>query len=597
MSEPTGEVSPPFITSLMSFMLFSLVFLLGWIRDTIEGYKGTTRKGYAPLREPQEDFYQRRVFSRIKDCYNRPIASAPDAWIDVLDRTNLCHSSGFKDLKVHETKQHCLNLSSYNYLGFAAADAYCTPQVQATTQSLGVSSCSSRSDAGTTPVHEELEKQTAAFVGKEAAITFGMGYATNSAVIPALMGKGCLIISDQLNHASIVSGARASGAKVKVFRHNDAEHLERVLRTSIAEGQPRMNRPWKKIMIFVEGIYSMEGEACCLSRIVEVKKKYGVYLYLDEAHSIGALGKHGRGACEHWGVDPADVDVMMGTFTKSFGSCGGYIASSKAVIDYLRRHSPAHLYATAMSPAAVQQVISAMRLINGEDGTTRGQEKVKQLHDNANYFRRQLINMGLHVLGDWDSPVMPIMIYHPGKIAAVSRLCLSRCLAMVVVGFPATSLLLTRARVCISAAHSRDDLDYGLSVIRDVAHMCMMQYGFSSTLPPPAPHPTDPESVLAVDSWGSYKDWGEMAVQDLPPQQVALAAGRQHEKESSKRKEERARQSKGKEAVSLNARSKKNGVLPDVHCTGNGHALDVDGHALMSSFSKMNGGLGIRAGA
>ena len=189
-----------------------------------------------------------------------------------------------------------------------------------------------------------------------------MGYATNSVVIPALIGKGGLIISDALNHASIVAGVRASGAKVKVFRHNDTRHLEDVLRASIAEGQPRSHRPWKKvrgggregwnkgeawgerwkrlcilpplrllafcelflpepfqqILIIVEGIYSMEGEACTLKEIVEVKKKYKAYLYLDEAHSIGALGRSGRGCCEHWGVDPADVDIMMG----EVGGCG-----------------------------------------------------------------------------------------------------------------------------------------------------------------------------------------------------------------------------------------------------------------------------------
>lgn len=393
-----------------------------------------------------------------------------------MERDAKPYTSGFHPMKLTGHTKRCLNLGSYNYLGFASKDDYCTPRVQSSLDQFGVSTCSSRSDAGTTAIHAELELAVAKFVGTESAVVFGMGYATNSAVIPALVGKGCLIISDSLNHASIVTGAKASGAKVKVFRHNDADHLDAILRNSISEGQPRTHRPWKKIVIIVEGIYSMEGEACNLRAIVEVKKKYKAYLYLDEAHSIGALGETGKGCCEHWGVSPADVDVMMGTFTKSFGSCGGYIAGDKDLVRYIKRHGPAHLYATSISPAAAQQILSAIKLINGDDGTTRGLEKVRKLHDNANYIRKNLLAMGLHVLGDWNSPVMPIMIYHSGKLPVFSRECLNNNVAMVVVGFPATHVLLVRARVCISAAHSQEDLDYALEVIEHVASLCMLKY-------------------------------------------------------------------------------------------------------------------------
>lgn len=418
------------------------------------------------------------MYHRIQDCWNRPISSAPNAWMDVLDRDVIEYTSGFQFNKLSLTggSRHCLNLGSYNYLGFGSSDPYCTPRVLDTLSEWGISTASSRFESGTTTIHEELETMVARFVGKEACITYGMGFATNSASIPALMGKGCLIVSDALNHASIVAGARSSGAKVKVFRHNDAAHLDSVLRGSIAEGQPRTHRPWKKIMVIVEGIYSMEGEVCNLKEIVEVKKKNKCLLYLDEAHSIGAMGRSGRGVCEQAGVDPADVDVMMGTFTKSFGSSGGYIAGSKELIAYLRETSPGHLYATSMSPAVAQQVMSAMKLIDGEDGSDRGMRKVAQLKENSNYFRRRLLEMGLDVIGDYDSPVMPIMIYHPGKLPWFSRYCYANNIAMVVVGFPATALLLTRARVCISAAHSREDLDYALGVIDDATEICQMKY-------------------------------------------------------------------------------------------------------------------------
>jgi serine palmitoyltransferase len=430
-------------------------------------------QGYAPVRMSYEDFYTRRMYYRIHDCWNRPISSAPGAWIDVMKRTPV---DGQKPLELTGQTQHCLNLGSYNYLGFAAQDPYCTPRVEDALDTLGWGGCGARADAATTPRHVELENAVASFLGKEAAITCGMGFATNSAFLPVLAGKGCLVISDALNHSSIVSGVRGSGAKVKVFDHNDPKALESLLRVSIAEGQPRTGRPWKKIIIIVEGIYSMEGELCKLKDIVAVKKKYKAYLYLDEAHSIGALGDGGRGVCEAAGVDTADVDIMMGTFTKSFGSCGGYIAGSKALIDYLRAECPANLYATAMSPPAVEMVLSALHVVSGQDGSNRGKTKIRGLKDNANYFRAKLLEQGYNVLGDWDSPVMPIMIFNPAKLPAASREMLRRGVAVVVVGFPATPLLTARMRVCISASHSREDLDFALEMFEELADVCALRY-------------------------------------------------------------------------------------------------------------------------
>jgi len=336
--------------------------------------------------------------------------------------------------------------------------------------------CSSRVDAGTTSLHEELEKCVANFDGKPAAIVFGMGYVTNSAVLPVLMGKGGLIISDSLNHNSIVNGARGSGATVRVFQHNTPSHLEEVLREQIAEGQPRTHRPWKKIIVIVEGIYSMEGELCKLPEIIAICKKYKAYTYLDEAHSIGAVGKTGRGVCELLGVDPVDVDIMMGTFTKSFGSCGGYIAGSKELIQYLKYTCPAHLYATSLSPPAAEQIISAIKVILGEDGTSRGAQKLARIRENSNFFRSELQKMGFEVLGDNDSPVMPIMLYNPAKIPAFSRECLKQNVAVVTVAFPATPLLLARARICISASHTKEDLIQALEVISRVGDLVGIKY-------------------------------------------------------------------------------------------------------------------------
>ncbi|KAH9743225.1 Long chain base biosynthesis protein 2a [Citrus sinensis] len=303
-----------------------------------------------------------------------------------------------------------------------------------------------------------------------------MGYVTNSSILPVLMGKGSLIISDSLNHNSIVNGARGSGATIRVFQHNTPSHLEEVLREQIAEGQPRTRRPWKKIMVVVEGIYSMEGELCKLPEIIAICKRYKAYTYLDEAHSIGAVGKTGRGVCELLGVDTSDVDIMMGTFSKSFGSYGGYIAGSKELIQYLKYNCPAHLYATSISPPAAEQIISAIQVVIGEDGSCRGAQKLARIRENSNFFRSKLQKMGFEVLGDNDSPVMPIMVYNPAKVSSFSRECLKQNVAIVTVGFPATPLLLARARICISASHTKEDLIEALEVINRIGDLVGIKY-------------------------------------------------------------------------------------------------------------------------
>jgi serine palmitoyltransferase len=305
----------------------------------------------------------------------------------------------------------------------------------------------------------------------------GMGFATNSQLIPAIVGPDDLVLSDSLNHASIVVGARSSASKIRLFEHNNIASLRAELSSAIATGNPRVNgQPWARIFILVEGMYSMEGESPPLREIVQVKKEFKAYLFVDEAHSIGALGASGRGVCEHYGVKPSDVDILMGTFTKSFGAVGGYVASSKGLIRQIRARSAGSLYSSAMSPPCARHVIWALRQIAGLDGTDIGRTRIQALRDNAIFFRRELAKLGVQTLGDWDSPVVPIMLYNPAKIAAFSRECLARGLAVVVVGFPATPLLLARARICLSAAHSHEDLIWALSVIDEVAEIIQIKY-------------------------------------------------------------------------------------------------------------------------
>ncbi|KAI3901949.1 hypothetical protein MKW92_014692 [Papaver armeniacum] len=450
----------PKTTVITTPFSYGLLIAFGHIRDLfrnlIERWSASNNlRGYAPI--CTNDFFTRRLYRRVQDCFNRPIASPPDSWIEVVERYSNDHN---KTLKRTTSTRRCLNLGSYNYLGFAASDEYCTPRVIESLKKFSATTCSTRVDGGTTTLHAELEECVASFVGKEAAMVTGMGYVTNSVVLPVLIGKGGLIISDSLNHNSIVNGCRVSGALVGAFQHNSPSHLEKVLREAIAEGQGNADgqllthRPWKKIIVVVEGIYSMEGDVCRLPEIIAVCKKYKAYTYLDEAHSIGAIGKSGRGVCESLRVDTCDE-----------------------VIEYLKLTCPAHLYATAISPPAAQQILSSIKVILGNDGSSRGAQKLARIRENSNFFRSELQKMGFQVIGDNDSPVMPIMVYNPAKISAFSRECFKRNVAVVAVGYPAIKqLMLARVRICISASHTRKDLLTALEVISQVGDLVGIKY-------------------------------------------------------------------------------------------------------------------------
>lgn len=402
-SEFEGEPVIPFFAAWTTYLGYAVLIFVGHVRDFCakifrKGRYIANRKDtgcpaddirfYAPLLKSFENFYTKRLYHRIQDCFNRPLASSPGAKVNVLERISyngnktmqvlgqLCNLSS-DDAKVYTEGKHyatvsgdrvtrqCLNLGSYNYLGFADDwKITCQKGVLGSLEDLPVGMGSSRMEGGTSKLHAKVEKIVAEFIGKEDAMVLNMGFNTNATTIPALMGRGDLIVSDELNHTSIVNGARNSGSAIRCFRHNDTKHLEEILKEAIVLGQPRTRRPWKRIMVIVEGIYSMEGEYCDLRNVVRVCKEYGAYVYLDEAHSIGAMGPTGRGCCEYTGVDPKDVDILMGTFTKSFGGMGGYIAGSKDVIDFLRRKCAASSYHTSLSPTVCQQIISSFEVSN-----------------------------------------------------------------------------------------------------------------------------------------------------------------------------------------------------------------------------------------
>ncbi|OWK09800.1 SPTLC2, partial [Cervus elaphus hippelaphus] len=299
---------------------------------------------FVSLYQDFENFYTRNLYMRIRDNWNRPICSVPGARVDIMERQSHDYNWSFK--YTGNVIKDVINMGSYNYLGFARNTGPCQEAAAQVLEEYGVGVCSTRQEIGNLDKHEELEKLVASFLGVEAAMAYGMGFATNSMNIPALVSKGCLILSDELNHASLVLGARLSGATIRVFKHNS----EFVVKSTLALG--------------------MEGSIVRLPEVIALKKKYKAYLYLDEAHSIGALGPTGRGVVDYFGLDPEDVDIMMGTFTKSFGASGGYIGGKKALIDYLRTHSHSAVYATSLSPPVVEQIVTSMKCIMGQDGTT-----------------------------------------------------------------------------------------------------------------------------------------------------------------------------------------------------------------------------------
>ncbi|XP_042900943.1 serine palmitoyltransferase 2 [Parasteatoda tepidariorum] len=471
----------PFIIVLYIYLCYAVLTVFGYLRDLLRSIglernfmaKEVNREGYVSLYQSFESFYTRNVYMRIRDCLNMPICSVPGALTKMKERVthdyNLTFQFTGKSFDV-------INMGSYNYLGFAENNGKCAEPVRKAIQNHGIAICSTRHELGTTLYHQELEKLVAEFVGVEDSIIIGMGFATNSTNLPSIISKGCLILSDELNHASLVLGCRLSGAKIRVFKHNDMKDLERNIRSAIVSGQPRTKRPWKKIIIIVEGVYSMEGTITNLPALIALKKKYRCYLYVDEAHSVGALGPRGRGVVDYFGCDPKDIDLLMGTFSKSFSAAGGYIAGSRDVINHLRTHSYSFYYATSMSAAIAVQILTSMKIIMGKDGTNEGMKRIQRLEKNTHYFRQKLKQKGFIIYGNDDSPVVPLMLYFPSKIAAFVRLLQRGGIATVGVGFPATSLTTARARFCMSAAHTKEMLDKALDVVESVGYLIMVNY-------------------------------------------------------------------------------------------------------------------------
>lgn len=478
--EESEEDLTPYRVVIFTYISYLLLIIIGHIRDIWDSqfnpqYKKrlTVNDGYAPLLTDFESFYTRRLKARVHDCFSRTTTGVPGRITKVMDRK-------FKPDKFYELEEtgpfiDCVNLGSYNYLGFAQSVGQCTDAAKEVLRKYGITAGGTRFGGATHRLHLDTEQLAADFLGKEAAMIWSTGYGTNANIFCNLVDSKSLVLSDELNHTSIRTGLRSSGAVIKVFKHNNMTSLETLIREQIAQGHPRTHRPWKKILVVVEGLYSMEGTLCPLPQLVELRRKYGIYLFVDEAHSIGALGPNGGGVCDYFNVSPTEVDILMGTFTKSFGAVGGYIAGDRDMIDKLKVSNIGNVYAEAPTAPVLAQITAAMRTLRGELRPGEGQERLQRLAFNSRYFRLALQKMGFVCSGHIDSPVIPLMLYFPQKMALVSRELLARRVAIVVVGYPATPLLLARIRFCMSAALTKSDLDYVLEAMDEVGDLLWLK--------------------------------------------------------------------------------------------------------------------------
>ncbi len=352
----------------------------------------------------------------------------------------------------HEGKS-LINFASYNYLGLnhhplvnqAAIDAI---------QAYGTSVCSSRIVSGEKPVHQKLESLIAKFYGVESALVFVSGYVTNTTVISHIMGKGDLIIHDALAHNSIVNGSLYSNAKRLIFPHNDMEKLEILLK----ENHTKFN----KILIVVEGLYSMDGDTAPLTELVRLKNSYKVMLMVDEAHSIGVLGNTGRGLSELYGVDPNEVDIWMGTLSKSLASCGGYIAGCAELTKFLRYSAPGFVFSVGLSPPLAAASAKALELL------IETPSLVKKLHENSASFlagsRKNQLNVGLSE----GYGIVPIMIGCSSQTLHLANELLAQGVSAQPIVYPAVEELGARLRFFISSDHTNEQIDWAINSLKEL---------------------------------------------------------------------------------------------------------------------------------
>ncbi len=338
-----------------------------------------------------------------------------------------------------------ISFSSYNYLGLSG-DKRVSDAARKAIDDYGTSVSASRVATGEKPLHKELEDEIASLYNTEDSIVFVGGHATNVTVIGHLMRPQDLIVFDDLSHNSIIEGCVLSGARRIPFPHEDFEALDRILQEN--------RKDYERVLITIEGVYSMDGDIANLPAFIEVKKKHNALLFVDEAHSIGVLGKTGKGIREHFDVDPNDVDLWMGTFSKSFASCGGYIAGKKSLINYLKYTTPGFLYSVGISPANAAAALMAAKLIKSEP------ERTQRLKENAKYFLEQANEAGLNTGKSMDTAVIPIIVGNSNHALLLAHRLFENKINVQPILYPAVPDNESRLRFFITCDHTQEEIQF-----------------------------------------------------------------------------------------------------------------------------------------
>ena len=343
-----------------------------------------------------------------------------------------------------------INLCSNNYLGLAKHPALIEASIEAT-KKYGTGSGASRLVSGNIELYEELESLLAEFKGTESALVFSSGYSANIGAITALMSSGDFVVSDRLNHASIIDGCRLSGAKFNVYPHKDTKKLEEIL--SRATGR------YGKIVIATDSVFSMDGDIAPLDILSEIADRYGAYLFIDDAHATGVLGPEGRGSLSHFGIDGGEF-IEMGTLSKALGSLGGFIAGSSHLVNYLKNKARSFIYSTALPPSVLASSIAALKIVKS-DSSFR-----EKLWENVSRFREPLQALGFDTM-DSATQIIPVLIGDNKKTMEFSEMLFERGVFAQGIRPPTVPDGTARIRASISSAHTDEHIERAVKAFKD----------------------------------------------------------------------------------------------------------------------------------
>ncbi|MEE8201747.1 MAG: glycine C-acetyltransferase [Candidatus Acidoferrales bacterium] len=350
--------------------------------------------------------------------------------------------------------QRVVNLSSNNYLGLTTHRGLKKAAVAAV-KTHGVGSGAVRTIAGTMDLHMQLEEQIARFKHTEASVVFQSGFVANAGTVQAILGEGDLIVSDELNHASIIDGGRLSKAERKIFRHRDLNQCEEILQETQA---------WtgRKLLI-TDGVFSMEGDIAPLAELCALAEKYHCIMMVDDAHASGVLGRNGRGTVDHFDLH-GRVDIQVGTLSKAIGSMGGYICGSRDLIEFLYHRGRPFLFSTSHPPSVTATCMAAFSLLD----SPAGEKLIKKLWSNTKFFKRRLKRLGFNT-GESQTPITPIIVGEAAKAHEFSRELFQEGVFAQGIGYPTVPKGKARIRTIVTATHKRKDLEEALDILERVA--------------------------------------------------------------------------------------------------------------------------------